>query len=287
MWSASNNGWLYVETDMAHGTDIIWSEEASAKLIPGSSQPMLNCSFVDVININLGETFESFKVHELVIASSNRERQSLAHHRMVRLLAPHVQEAPLFFHMVYSGSQDARRLIDQMANVGFDMMIYSFGSDFDIESDNATYIEQIAADVAYANSRGIEVGGYDLISLTRSANVPTKWKAIDPVTQKPSNNACMASEWHDYLLEKMLTFIKKTNLSMIETDGPYGGTNRGFPCASQTHKHHHGLTDSVYQNTIMQGKMFTILRTKNIYINQPDTYFYQGGNRDGELLIIF
>ncbi|CAF1149681.1 unnamed protein product [Didymodactylos carnosus] len=37
-----------------------------------------------------------------------------------------------------------------------------------------------ATDIAYANSKGIEVGGYDLIALTRQ--VPVQWMAIDPNT---------------------------------------------------------------------------------------------------------
>ena len=44
-----------------------------------------------------------------------------------------------------------------MAEVGFEMMIYSFGSGFSIESSNETYIQGIAADIAYAKSKGIEV----------------------------------------------------------------------------------------------------------------------------------
>lgn len=47
------------------------------------------------------------------------------------------------------------------------MIIFSFGSGFDPESQDPTYIGQIADLVQYANERGIEVGGYDLICLTR------------------------------------------------------------------------------------------------------------------------
>ena len=38
-----------------------------------------------------------------------------------------------------------------MAEVGFEMLIYSFGSGFDIESDNETYIKEIREMVTYAH----------------------------------------------------------------------------------------------------------------------------------------
>ncbi len=44
-----------------------------------------------------------------------------------------------------------------MAEVGFEMMIYSFWSGFNMESDNQTYVHGIADDIAYAHSKGIEV----------------------------------------------------------------------------------------------------------------------------------
>ena len=46
-----------------------------------------------------------------------------------------------------------------MAEVGFEMMIYSFGSGFSIETSNETDIQRIADDIAYARSKGIEVNG--------------------------------------------------------------------------------------------------------------------------------
>jgi len=47
---------------------------------------------------------------------------------------------------------------------------------------------QVRSEVAYANSKGIEVGGYDLIALTRS--VPDYWRAVG------GDGACMASDWY-------------------------------------------------------------------------------------------
>ena len=84
------------------------------------------------------------------------------------------------------------------------MLIYSFGSGFNIESTDETYINQMKETIAYANSKGIEVGGYDLICLTRS--VQAEWMAIDPTTGKSFGSACFASGWYDYLLKRCVQF---------------------------------------------------------------------------------
>ena len=37
----------------------------------------------------------------------------------------------------------------------------------------------------------------------------------------------------------------------------------------------------MYQQNLLQGRYFTILRQRGVYINQPDNYFYQGGSKTG------
>ena len=69
-----------------------------------------------------------------------------------------------------------------------------------------------------------------------------------------------------------------TGLSMVETDGPYPG----YPCSSTNHSHHHGLDDSVYWQLKLQSQFYRILRDREVYINQPDDYYYQGGSKSGE-----
>ena len=62
---------------------------------------------------------------------------------------------------------------------------------------------------------------------------------------------------------------------MLETDGPYGGGS----CASKNHSHHHGLEDSVYRQTQLQNAFYHEMRKLNVYVNQPDNYFFHGGSR--------
>ena len=71
--------------------------------------------------------------------------------------------------------------------------------------------------------------------------------------------------------------INRTGLSMFETDGPYGGG----ACASKTHDHHTGEADSIYWQTRLQGELYADLRRMNVFINQPDNYFYWGGSKTG------
>ena len=64
---------------------------------------------------------------------------------------------------------------------------------------------------------------------------------------------------------------------MLETDGPYGGG----PCGATNHAHHLGLADSVYRQQQLQAAFFAEMRGRNVYVNQPDSYFFEGGSRSG------
>lgn len=272
-WADHGYRWLHVETDRAHGTKVEWTTEPSHSLMPGSFEDVVNCSYSLVPYLPIDGVFKSFQVRELVIGSADSERSGLAKRKMLRILAPHTQENPIFFHMVKSSAADVWKVLDQMAEVGFEMMIFSFGSGFNYETNNSTYISHVASIVLYAKSKGIEVGGYDLIALTR--RVKAEWMATG--ARFPS--ACFASGWYDFLLERIINLMDQTGLSMIESDGPYGG----YICNSTEHSHHRGLQDSVYMQDLLQGKFYEELRKRQVYINQPDNYFYQGGSKTGQL----
>ena len=92
-------------------------------------------------------------------------------------------------------------------------------SGFDLESTNKTYLEGLKADIAYANSKGIEVGGYDLITWTRV--VDNKWMVLKE-DGNVSDSACFASGWYDELLEKV---NKSHNLNWFITLTPESEPN--------------------------------------------------------------
>ena len=87
----------------------------------------------------------------------------------------------------------------------------------------------------------------------------------------------MASSWYDYIFDKFKKNLLKINLTAIETDGPY----EGYSCASKKHKYHKDISDSVYQQSKMQTKLYLDLHKLGFYINQPDDYFFYGANKNG------
>ncbi|KAJ8611291.1 hypothetical protein CTAYLR_004168 [Chrysophaeum taylorii] len=278
---------LFAKTDQAHGAACTWTDNWNASNIVvegcescdhdrGGNEPLLNCTSSPGVELDDDDErgFESFRVMVVAIDSPELERFTLSRHRLVQLLAPHAMENPVFFHATDVSVGGFERVVDQMSEVGFEMLIESFGSGFNLESTNATYVNLVASQVAYANARGIEVGGYDLIVVTRG--VSPEWTAVN-ADGTLSNDACFASGWADHLEERVHAFIDETNISMLETDGPYGGE----VCASTNHSHHKGLKDSVYQQSRRQSQFFRKLRDRGLYLNQPDEYFFQGGSRTG------
>ena len=86
--------------------------------MPGSFEPQVNVTYTTAPLVPLSDAFVTFRVHELVTCTSDVERAALCRHRMMRLLAPHTQENPIFFHMTNGSSTAVRGVIDQMAEVG-------------------------------------------------------------------------------------------------------------------------------------------------------------------------
>lgn len=152
-WAQNGYGWLHVETDIPRGVTS-WFVDPAQGAMPGSFESSFNCTYPQTSVIPLADGFTSFRVHMLVIGSSDPERFGLALRKKMRLLAPHTQENPIFFHMTKADSTSMRGVIDQLADVGFEMMIYSMGSGFNVESDDTAYLDRMKADIAYANSKG-------------------------------------------------------------------------------------------------------------------------------------
>ena len=291
--------WLYAQTDQAHGTEVIWPSDGAAPDSPGADEAVLQTNYTDdgpgvilsggaaagaLLHPTHGggvAEFVSFRSFLVVTDTYDAERLGLAVRRLYRLWAPHAMENPIFFHATDTTTAGFQQEIDQMAATGFEMLIYSFGSGFNLETADPVYLAQVKAQIAYANAKGIEVGGYDLICLDRGnggygGNVGDQW---DRVLDDGSlgADACFASGWVDKLNDYAYGFINQTGLIMLETDGPYGGGS----CASTNHTYHKARSDGVYQQTQVQARWYSGLRARNVYINQPDNFFFQGGQRTG------
>lgn len=224
-----------------------------------------------------GETFTSFRVWLVVHDSTERERQGLFIRRVHRALAPWSTENPVMMHVRNSDSKAFRNAVDQCAEVGFEMIIYTFGSGLNAESEDPAYLARIKADADYAHSKGIEVGAYSLFS---SRRIDDANDVINPQTGKPGgaifgNAPCLGSVWGTNYLRKLTNFLAQTGLDLLEHDGPYPGD----VCASTNHPGHQGLADSQWVNWRLSANLYAWCRTRGIYINQPDYYFFTGGNK--------
>ena len=226
-----------------------------------------------------GETFKSFRTFEILQNSDDRERKGLARRKMYRTVAPQVTENPILMH-VRSAEPDAVRLaIDQCAEVGFEMVIMTFGSGFNIESEDSEYIARMKGLTDYAHSKGIQLGGYTLMCASR--DVGEDYNCVDPDTGRPGSkfgqSACLASKWADGYFQRVLNFMDATGMDVIETDGPY----HGDVCAATTHEHHNGLADSQLHQWEACVHFYHECRKRGIYINSPDWYYFNGSNKCG------
>jgi len=229
------------------------------------------------IDIEPGGTFESFRTFELIYDSTERERQGLSLRRMYRTIAPWCTENPIIMHVRRADPKSVRLAIDQCAEVGFEMVIMTFGSGFNMENVRPDYIAQMKELVDYAHSRNIELGGYSLLA---SRRISDEHDAINPETGKPGgaifgNSPCLCSRWGNDYFENITTFISKTGLDLLEHDGSYPGD----VCASTSHPGHSGLNDSQWKQWKKISNFYKWCRRRGVYLNVPDWYFLSGSNK--------
>lgn len=229
--------------------------------------------------IEPGETFESFTTFELIYDATERERKGLALRRMYRAIAPWATENPILMHVRHADPESVRSAVDQCADVGFEMIIMTFGSGFNAESEDPVYIAQIRELVDYAHGRGVELGGYSLLA---SRRISDEHDVINPKTGKPGgavfgNSPCLCSEWGREYFRKLKNFIEKTGLDLIEHDGSYPGD----VCASTKHPGHEGLEDSQWKQWKVITGFYKWCRERGVYLNVPDWYFLTGSNKNG------
>jgi hypothetical protein len=227
--------------------------------------------------IQTGQHFESFRIFELLHDNSDRERRGLALRRMYRTLAPWVTENPILMHARRAEPEAVKLAIDQSAEVGFEMVIMSFGSGFNMEREDPDYLKQIKELVDYGRKKGVELGGYSLLA---SRKISVDDDAINPKTGKPGeaifgNAPCLGSRWGQEYFRKLKVFIETTGLSLLEHDGSYPGD----VCASTTHPGHTGLDDSQWNQWRTIADFYQWCRARGVYLNVPDWYFLEGANK--------
>ncbi|MDE3165720.1 MAG: alpha-galactosidase [Acidobacteriota bacterium] len=223
------------------------------------------------VEIASGATFETFRVFELVHDSTDRERRGLAQRRMYRGLAPWSQENPILMHVRQADPASVKLAIDQCADVGFEMVIMTFGSGFSVERQDAAYLAQIKELVDYGRARGVALGGYSLLA-SRQIDA-----ADDVVNPNPifGHSPCLGSRWGEEYFRNLSHFIETTGLAVLEHDGSYPGDT----CASTSHPGHRGLEDSQWTQWKTIAGFYEWCRARGVYLNVPDWYFLEGANK--------
>ena len=223
-----------------------------------------------------GDTFTSFRTYVLPFDSYDRERNGLAQRRMYRTIAPWTTENPLMMHVRFADWPQVKLAIDQCAEVGFEMVILSFGSGFNIENTDPDYLDSMRMYADYARTKRLEIGGYSLLA-SRSIGPEDDVQLPEGQTPVFGHSPCLESRWGQDYFNKLYQFYSQSGFTLLEHDGSYPGD----PCLASSHPGHHGYLDSRWNQYETIANFYKWCRSQGIYLNIPDYYFLSGGNKCG------
>lgn len=226
--------------------------------------------------IKPGESFQTFRVFTLVHDSEDRERRGLALRQMYRTLAPWVTENPLMMHLRTADPEAVRSALQQCAAVGFEMLILSFGSGFNIENTDPNYLQQWQQLAGEARELGVEIGGYSLLS---SRQIGGGHDVVSPPGESPAHghSPALTSEWGQAYFAKLRQFFGQTGFTLLEHDGSYPGDWDVTPRPPLQE----GLEDSQWAQWQVIRDFYYWCRSEGIYLNVPDYYYLAGSNKCG------
>ncbi|WP_235297138.1 alpha-galactosidase [Portibacter marinus] len=227
-------------------------------------------------SLDPGKTFTSFRTYLLPYDSYDRERQGLSIKKMYRHIAPWITENPLMMHARFADWESVKKAIDQASEVGFEMVILTFGSGFNIEDNSEEYVSKMKAYAEYARSKNVEIGGYSLLA-SRSINAENDVVMPDDELPTFGNSPCLESEWGEEYFSKLYHFYEKSGFTLLEHDGSYPGD----VCAANHHPGHSGLQDSRWNQYEKIATFYHWCRAQGIYLNIPDYYYLSGGSKCG------
>ena len=226
--------------------------------------------------IEQGQTFESYRTFELSYDSAERERRSLSLRRMYRTIAPWTTENPLMHHMRVARPDAVREAIDQAAEVGFEMIILSFGSGFNMDSEDPGYLDAWKAVADHAKSKNIEIGSYSLLS---SRNAGGGNMIVPPQGQRCTHGRCPAltSPWGQAYFDRLYRFFPRTGFTLFEHDGSYPGDVDTTPRPPLQK----GEKDSRWVQWRIISDFYKWCRANGVYLNVPDYYYLSGSSKCG------
>ena len=208
------------------------------------------------------------------------------------------------------GTAGIKALLEQCADAGVETLVFmqnmnntwrSFVANEFPTAYNTSWLESL---VKIANDANIEVGTYQLLLDARSAtainqcapsnaaSLPNSgFDAMDPITRLPCHNAnqsqctggpaccslCAGTEFYDQMEASMLRWWEAAHIAVVEQDGALGPT----PCANESHRHHHGVNDSLwvqYQAVLRTYRQYLLLplRTARSGLPQVGLIFGNG-----------
>ncbi len=285
---------FHVETDFAFGGfSVKNSQKHSVHWLPDSEwKTQVNWALKNPSRLEVrppqgpdqtlapGETFESFRAFELIYDDSSRDRQGLALRRMYRTIAPWVTENPLVLHVVSTDDTVVQNAIDQAVDCGFEMVSLSFGSGLNMEDETHANLAKFARLAQYAESRGIHLGGYSLLSSRRIQ--PDRDNIVNPETGEPGGQThgfcpALASPWGQDYFRKLNGFFDGTGFLQFTHDGSYPGDVD----AAARPPLQKGANDSQWVQWKIITDFYKKLRSIGAYVRVPDYYYLSGANEAG------
>ena len=232
------------------------------------------------LRLAAGASFTSFHGFVLLPDNSDRDRRGLMQRAMYRTLAPWVTENPLMMHLRSAQPAVVREAIAQCGAVGFEMLILSFGSGFDVEDGSVANLAKWKELADEAHQQGLEIGGYSLLASRRIQ--PDGDNCIDRATGKPGGQRfgfapALASGWGQRYFAQLRAFYEHTGFDLLEHDGSYPGDFDAMarPPLQQ------GYDDSQWVQWRIVTDWYRWCRARGIFLNVPDWYFLSGSNKTG------
>ena len=271
--AVANHQTVHWEADQDYVTQISWVQDIPSimKIYPDHGYHQL---------VEPGGSLESIRTFMLPYDSYDKERNGLALRKMYRTIAPWITENPMMFHITRSGWDDFTTGVNQCAELGYEMLNFSFGSGFNPEDESEENYQQMKKYARYADSKGIKIGTYSLLA---SRSISEKDDVINPKTGRRGgfatfgNSPCLASEWGQDYFRKMYKMFSETGFMTFTHDGNYPGDI----CASEDHPGHKGLGDSQFNQWKIISDFYKWCKRNGIYLRVPDYYFLVGSNQNG------
>lgn len=227
------------------------------------------------VKLKPNEKLNSIIAYELLFGSKYYEQKLIEVKEMYRRIAPWCMDNVTFFHLISNSTHTIKKAVNQCKELGIEMIIQSFGSGVNMESGNEKYLNRIKKAYDYGHKNGIRMGAYTLAYVKNYRPV----KSDEALNHDASHICrCLATDWAQGYMKKVLRFIDRTGADAVEIDGPYGM----MTCSGGKTHNHDDFTDSQYKQwKASVVDWYAEIKKRGVYINAPDWHFLNGINRCG------